>query len=268
MNSKTEGFVESQGTKIHYLARNLADNSKAALLFEPGVMMPGWIWEKQLDYFSKKYRVVAIDPRSQGDSEQSSEGHYALSRAKDIKAVVDKLRLEPLAVVGWSLGVPEVVNYAVHFGGKGLKALILVDGLVGIDPSESFYQSTVDYWEQFQEDRVAKTREFIRMIFAQPQSDAYFEKLTQAALRTPTNTVMTLIDNYILQDFRPLLARIHIPTLIATFEGPRLDYMQSINKMISNSRLEVIKEANHALFVDQPEVFNRMLHEFLDKYLY
>jgi non-heme chloroperoxidase len=263
MIHKIDSFVESQGVKIHYLAININDRKKASLLFVPGVMMPAWIWEKQLEYFSKNYRVVAMDPRSQGDSEQSSEGHYAFSLAKDIKAVVDKLELESLVLVGWSLGVPEVVNYAAHFSSKELIGLVLVDGLVGIDPSVPFYQATVDYWAQLQVDRIPKTREFIHNIFKQPQSEAYFEKLLEAALHTPTNTVMTLIDNYLLQDFRSLLPRIDVPTLIATVEGPRLGYMQKMRSLIHDSRLEIFPLAGHALFVDQPEKFNHLLEDFV-----
>lgn len=263
-----EGFVDSQGIKIHYLSNRFDVAKPASLLFVPGVMMPAWIWEKQLSYFSKKYNVVAMDPRSQGDSDLSLEGHYAFSRSQDIKAVVDALKLKPLILIGWSLGVPEVINYTSHFGAEGLIGLVLVDGLMGIDSSVPFYHSAVEYWTQFQVDRISKTKEFVKMMFKQKRSEEYLEKLTRFALRTPTNTVMTLILNYLLQDFRPLLPRINVPTMIATIECPRLGYMQSMQSMIPQSRLEIIQEADHALFVDQPEVFNRLLESFIEDILY
>jgi len=258
----SEGFVESRGVNIHYLAKNLG-GKQMALLFIPGVMMPAWIWEKQLDYFSTEYRVVAIDPRSQGNSEQASGGHDAFSLAKDIKAVVDKLKLEPLILVGWSLAAPEVVNYAAHFGSKQLRGLVLIDGLVGIDPSVPFYQTTVDFWADLLSNRIPKTKEFVKNIFKQPQSEAFFEKLSESALRTPTHTVKTLISNYLSQDFRLLLPQINVPTWIATVESPRLGYMQNIQKMVPNSSLEIFESAGHALFVDQPETFNRHLEKFI-----
>lgn len=263
MTSKVDSFIESQGVRIHYSALNLEDKEKISLLFVPGVMMPAWIWEHQLEYFSKNYRVVAMDPRSQGDSEQTTEGHYALALAKDIKAVVDGLNLRPLVLVGWSLAVAEVVNYASHFGSKDLLGLVLVDGMAGIDPSLPFYRSTIDFWEELQTDRIPKTKEFVRSIFKTPQKDAYLEKLTESALRTPTNTVMTLIDNYLLQDFRPLMPKIDTPTWIATVDGPRLDYMKNLQKLFPNCGLDVFKSAGHALFVDQPEQFNRLLEAFI-----
>lgn len=263
MISKIDGFVESQGIKIHYLAKNMDDTKKVSLLFVPGIMMPAWIWDNQLEYFSKNYKVVAMNPRSQGDSEQSSEGHYALSMAKDIQAIVETLNLKSVILIGWSIGVPQVINYAAHFDLKRLIGLVLIDGIVGTDSSLPFYQSMVDYWTQFQMDRIANTEKFIKSLFKQPQKESYFEKLNEAAMRTPTNTVMTLIENYILQDFRSLLPHINIPTLIATIDGPRLEYMQKMHDLIPASRFEIFESAGHAIFADQPEKFNRLLEAFI-----
>lgn len=258
-----EGFVESQGIKIHYLAKKHADPKRTSILFVPGIMMPAWIWEKQLDYFSKEYHVVAIDPRSHGDSDQTSEGHDALTMAKDIETVIETLNLTPLVLVGWSLGVPQVVNYAAHFGLRKLIGLVVVDGIVGADPSLPFYQSMINLWIQFQRDRVTNTKKFIKSIFKQPQTEEYLNKLNVVSMRTPTNTVMTLIDNYILQDYRSLLPNITVPTLIMTIEGPRLEYMKNMKTLFPNCQLELFPLAGHALFVDQPEAFNHSLEVFM-----
>lgn len=258
-----EGFVESRQAKLHYMTNSAKSSGGVSLLFVPGVMMPAWIWEKQLDYFASKYRVVAMDLRSQGDSTQSTEGHYASSMAEDIKAVVDTLDLKPLVLVAWSLAVPIAVNYAALHGKEGLIGLVLVDGLSGFDSSQPFYHSTIDFWMKLQADRPAKTREFIRNIFKQPQPEEYFDKLYESAMRTPTNTAMTLIDNYLLQDFRPLLPKIDVPTLITTVEGPRLEYMKNLKTLLPDGRLEIVKDAAHTLFVDQPKLFNNILEEFI-----
>jgi len=257
------GTVDSQGIKIHYIGKKTTDTKKLSLLFAPGIMIPAWIWEKQLEYFSKHYNVIAMDPRSQGDSEQTTEGHYALSMAKDIQAVVETLDLQNVVVIGWSLAVPQVVNYAIHFGSPRIVGLVLIDGILGIDPSLPFYQSMIDLWLQFQMDRTFHTREFIKSIFRQPQEESFIQKLTEVALRTPTNTAMTLINNYMFQDFRPLLPKIKIPVFIATVDGPRLGYMQMMQNMIPNSHLEIFHSAGHPLFIDQPEAFNRSLEAFL-----
>jgi microsomal epoxide hydrolase len=256
-------YVEINGIKIHYLTQGTRDPKKTSILFVPGIMMPAWIWEPQLTYFSQKYNVIAIEPRSHGNSTHAHEGHDAFSMAKDIQAIIEALDLEPLVLVGWSLGVPQVVNYAARLAGKGLLGLVLVDGIVGADPSLPFYQGMVDFWAQFESNRSTKTPQFIRTIFKQPQSEAYFGKLNDIAMKMPTDIVMNLMKNYIHQDFRPLLSKIKVPTYIATIEGPRLDYMKTMQRTIPNAQIEIFQSAGHTLFVDQADAFNRSLEAFI-----
>lgn len=265
MDSIFDGFVESRGVNIHYIAAHTAKGKKPSLLFVPGIMMPAWIWDKQIEYFSKNFQVAAMEPRSQGLSDQASDGHYAYSLAEDIKAVVDKLKLEPLVLIGWSIGVPQVINYAARFASKNLLGLVLIDGIVGADHNEPFYQSMIQYWSQFQTDREANTRAFIKSIFKQQKPDSFLEKLIETAKNTPTNTAMTLIYNYILQDFRPLLPTIQTPTLIATIDGPRLNYMTEMQKMLPCAEMKLFQSAGHALFADQPDQFNQILEQFINR---
>ena len=67
---KSDFFTTSDGVRIHYL-----DAGKgAAIVFIPGWTMPAWIWEKQIAHFAPKYRVIAIDPRSQGVGQAEAGG--------------------------------------------------------------------------------------------------------------------------------------------------------------------------------------------------
>src|ERR1700689_828757 len=93
--------------------------------------MPGWIWQSQIDYFAHDYRVVAMDPRSQGQSSQTTDGLYPASRARDIKAVVDQLHLAPVVIVSWSMAVVETMAYVDQFGTGDFAGLILVDNDAG-----------------------------------------------------------------------------------------------------------------------------------------
>jgi len=64
--AKSDFFTTSDGVKIHYVEAG----SGRAVVFIPGWTMPAWIWQKQIDEFSKKYHVVVVDPRSQGESDK------------------------------------------------------------------------------------------------------------------------------------------------------------------------------------------------------
>jgi pimeloyl-ACP methyl ester carboxylesterase len=102
-----------------------------SILFVPGWTMPAWIWENQISYFSKDYRVVAMDPRSQGDSSQVSDGLYPAARARDIKAVVTQLHLAPVVIVAWSMAVVETMAYIDQFGTADFAGFVFVDNDAG-----------------------------------------------------------------------------------------------------------------------------------------
>lgn len=58
-------FTTSDGVRLHYLEAGTGP----ALIFVPGWTMPAEIWEAQLRDLSREFRVIALDPRSQGASE-------------------------------------------------------------------------------------------------------------------------------------------------------------------------------------------------------
>ncbi|MGH9794410.1 MAG: alpha/beta fold hydrolase [Candidatus Acidiferrales bacterium] len=100
-------------------------------LFVPGWTMPAWIWEHQITHFAKTRHVVAMDPRGQGESDMPRDGYFPAQRARDIRALIEQLKLERVVLVGWSMGVAEVAAYVEQYGTDRLAAVVLVDGLAG-----------------------------------------------------------------------------------------------------------------------------------------
>jgi non-heme chloroperoxidase len=100
-------FKTSDGVRIHYLEAG----SGRPIVFIPGWTMPAWIWQKQIDEFSRKYHVIAIDPRSQGESDKQPSGHLPKTRARDYKELVDQLGLRQPVLVGWSMACGELVKH-------------------------------------------------------------------------------------------------------------------------------------------------------------
>src|SRR6185503_5658274 len=66
-----ENFTTSDGVRLRYIDEGAGET----LLFVPGWLMPAEIWRPQIDYFARKYRVIALDPRSQGDSQIAESGN-------------------------------------------------------------------------------------------------------------------------------------------------------------------------------------------------
>lgn len=285
------GFVTaSDGIRIHYLEVGHSKNAPIAeagnplppgktptkgnisvtdphqaptVLFVPGWTMPAWIWEKQLEYFSKDFRVVAMDPRSQGESTQTPDGLYPAARARDIKSVVMQLHLAPVVLVGWSMAVNELLSYVDQFGTGDIAGFVFVDDAGGATtPAEAV--GALEFIGQIQRDRQKVEREFIpKVFFKKPQPPGYVDRVVQASLRVPDNTAVALLVGKFADDTRSVLPRIDKPTIVCAAKSPYMPQVVEMQKNIPHSRLEVFDDAGHALFVDDADKFNALLEDFL-----
>jgi non-heme chloroperoxidase len=252
-------FLTSDVVKLHYLEAGTGPT----LVFVPGWTMPAEIWEHQIRHFASSHRVVALDPRGQGRSEKVSYGYHPSRRARDIGELLEHLGGEPAVLVGWSLGVQEVLVYTQESGTEAIRAAILVDHAVDLGPTERLTSRFIS----MQVERREWTRWFIELIHHQPQTEEYLDRMTQAALSTPTNAAAIMIANIILMgptDLSPALESLDRPVL---FVYSSLDWAvaaaEEVRKGWPALRVEVIDETSHALFVDKPDEFNRLLEDFL-----
>lgn len=288
VGKEKSGFVTaSDGARIHYVEAGTAQTAGSfqiqpaastvtngqvalsnihqgpAILFVPGWTMPAWIWQKQIDHFSTNRRVLAMDPRCQGESAQTNEGLYPAQMARDIKSVVDQLHLAPVVLVGWSMAVVEVLSYIDQFGTRDLAGLVLVDDAAG-----GFVQGEAEQdfalLKNVLAERQNTTEFFVRKIqFHKPQPEDYIQRVIQASMKVPTNSAVALLVGLFAADYRGVLAKIDRPALVCAAKGPDFNRVAEMQKQIAGSKLEVFAGAGHALFVDNAEQFNAALDAFL-----
>ena len=117
-------YIEvAPGIELHYL-----DAGKGApMIFIPGLTFSGEIFLHQIEHFSKTNRVIAIDPRGQGLSSKTVDGNDYLTHGKDLAALIDKLGLTDIVLVGWSTGNLDAWSYAKQFGTEKLRAVVTID---------------------------------------------------------------------------------------------------------------------------------------------
>jgi microsomal epoxide hydrolase len=234
------------------------------MLFVPGWMVPGWIWEHQIAHFAQKHRVVAMDPRSQGESSKPADGHYPAARARDIKSLVDQLELAPVVIVASTSGVTEAVSYIDQFGTETVAALVLVNGIAGRDYDQATTSGLLAYSNSFQVDRQKAADRFVRGLYKKPQSEDYIRRMVRATMRMPTNSALALLLGGIASDNRAALAKIDRPTLIVVARvGPWMQFYEDLQRRIRGARMEVFEDAGPSLFVDEAVRFNTLLDEFV-----
>jgi len=99
--AKTQGFVEHDGARIWYSTHGTG----APVILLHGGLGHGGNWGYQVpSLVDSGRRVVLIDSRGHGRSTRDSRPYTYELMASDVIAVMDALRLEKAAVVGWSDG--------------------------------------------------------------------------------------------------------------------------------------------------------------------
>ena len=98
----------------------------------PLVMIPGWsqtaaMYKEQLLGLENDCRVIAMDPRGHGDSEDVTWGYTVQRLAMDLREVLTAFELENVALMGHSMGNSVMWAYLQMFGEERLERLIIVD---------------------------------------------------------------------------------------------------------------------------------------------
>ena len=252
-------FTTSDGVRLHVI--EAGDRARNTIVFVPGWTMPAWIFQEQIDRFSGRYHVLALDPRGQGESDVPASGYDHLRRGEDIAELIAANGNRPVALVGWSLGVLDSLSYVSQYGGGLVSALVLIDNSVGEEPAPIASRAPARRGPTLS--REERMRRFVRGMFSRSPGEAYLERLTDDALRTPAFAAAKLSNYAVPRTFwRQAVYSVGKPILYVV--RPRFA-AQAANLAANDPLAEtaLFEQAGHALFVDEAAKFDALLADFL-----
>jgi pimeloyl-ACP methyl ester carboxylesterase len=131
------GTVKSaDGVEVAYDVRGKGDT---ALVFIHGWSGDREYWKHQVEPFAADYRVVTLDLPGHGRSGRDRKTWTTTGFASDVEAVIKKLELKRVFLIGHSMGGPIALATAKRLPG-------VVIGVVGVDTlktrSTSFRRSS------------------------------------------------------------------------------------------------------------------------------
>ena len=97
------------------------------------------IWKEQILYFSSRgFRVIALDPRSQGLTTKTESGNTYQQQAADLHAFLQALKIEHSYLVGYGSGVLALLDYISSPEALKPEKMVFVDGSPAALKSEDY----------------------------------------------------------------------------------------------------------------------------------
>jgi len=263
------GYAEVDGGRLYY---ETSGKGPVLVLIHAG-FLDSRMWDTQFELFSENYRVIRYDVRGFG---RSDIARTKFSDFKDLRGILDHLRVKTASLIGVSNGGRIASDFAVEYPS-------MVDHLVLVSPGMSGYKSSgpeeEKLWEEFDKqmkpqedaDREGRAADAVEMdvnAWASAQTPADRERITKIAM----DNFHVHVDNPWKLQVPPeprtwqRLSQIRVPTLLIIGDRDvpaQILMVDNIHTHIPGSKKVLIQGADHIVNMSKPNEFNRTLLEFL-----
>lgn len=250
---------------IHYVSLGEA----RPLVFVPGWTMTTDSFEKNLGPLSRRFRAIALDPRSHGESSVVPSGNNFMRHGRDLAAFIGELGLEDAVLLGWSTGALTCYSYFQQFGCDSVSAF------VNIDQSPRPLQGSASDWG------IGQRRELRRLVAAVTAPDqsaivrqfamsvhgadkAFVDHGVASSLKTPPHIAALLLADSLLCDYRDVARTVAAQLPVLYFVSEKDSEAASRWIEANTPGAEVRTLGGHMMFWEYPDEFNREVLRFLD----
>lgn len=256
--------LSADGVPIHY---EVHGSGEPALVFVHGWSCDRTYWDEQLPHFSERYATVTIDLAGHGESGIEREVWSMKAFGQDVVAVVEKLGLEEVVLVGHSMGGLVVAEAALLLGDRvkvvvGADTFGDVSGRISDEQLEAFLQP-------FRDDFGSATRELVHSNFFVSTSDtAFIERIAEdMATATPEVGTGSLLGylNWYNHESEDSFRDLHVPVrLINSDYNPT--NVDAGREATSSFEVVLMSGVGHFVMMEDPDTFNRLLGAIVEEF--
>lgn len=225
-------------------------------------------WAGHLDAYTDHFRVLTYDCRGQGGSEKPEAGPYLPEQhAADLTALLDGLGIERAALLGVSNGGLVAMRFAAHFPQR-VTALVLANTYGRADVA---LQVKLQSWLSAMAAGGPPVRFDVSLAWIWGASflNRSYEALKpwrEKGSAIPLYAAQNLIEGGKHHDVLELLPNITCPTLIMVGDEDvltPLSYSHELQRCIAGSRIRMLQQAGHCMFLEQTARFKEVASSFL-----
>jgi pimeloyl-ACP methyl ester carboxylesterase len=239
-------------------------------------------WEPQLRHFARTHRCVAYNARGYPPSDvPEGPGRYEQDRQRDdIVAVLDALDIDRAHIVGCSMGAFAALHFGLAHGIAGDASRALSLTLVGVGSGahpavyRAFQNECVERAHSIRRDGMARLaatygHSAFRLQYLHKDPRGFAQFAQQLADHSAAGAAFTM-EGYqgrrpCLYDLTDRLSRIDVPVLIVSGDEDELCLEPSLllKRTIATAGLAFVPRTGHAVNLEEPLRFNRLLDDFL-----
>jgi pimeloyl-ACP methyl ester carboxylesterase len=259
-------FLETpDGTRLR-----VCDRGTGARAF---VLVHGWkqshrLWDPVVARLAPRHRVVAFDLRGMGESDKPNSTYTFPELAGDLAFLLDRLELEDVTLVGWSMGC-SVSLQLLDAPAPRVGRLVLVNGPLRLTRTDDYPHGLTEeelegYIVDVERHWPLRERRFLAdsLLDADPEHVSW---LLSVALQTPLDVAVRLVGEQASLDQRGVVERLPVPVLAAwSTRDPYwpVGVADWIAEHARDGRRVLFEESAHCTPFEEPDRFCEVLEQF------
>lgn len=257
---KVDSVASADGVMIHYDVRGAGDR---ALVFVHCWSCDRSYWDGQTDEFAKNYKVVTLDLAGHGESGMGREVWSMPAYGADVAAVVNKLQLKDVVLIGHSMGGAVCLEAARLLPGT-------VTAIVGVDTYQDLTQTMQpQQMEQmvapFRQNFAATTEAFVKSICGPNADSSLANRIAKDMASESPEVGIGSFEQLFVYDPAATLKEVRVP--IRCINADLFPTNVEGNKSVAASfEVKYMPGHGHFLHLEDPAGFNALLHETLAEF--
>jgi pimeloyl-ACP methyl ester carboxylesterase len=221
-------------------------------------------WYPTMEHIAQRYRTYSFDFWGFGESRLNHTNETIQAYSDQVIRFLDQLGIEKVLLVGHSMGGMVATRTAIDYPDRVLR-LATVSAPISGD-SLSWMLKLLDnrvLAEAY--GRVPWLRRAFFRSFLGENNDPLVHEVLDDSVKGSAVTLRNALGSMWRTDLRPDLNRLHIPTLVV--HGKRDQVVRpdqaELFSDLANAEIELLPNARHFPFLEEPAVFNERLGRFL-----
>ena len=236
----------------------------------PLVLVHGYLgssemWSLQRNFLSKYCRVISPALPGFGESYNAESLNSINEMARFVIDVIDEKKIDKFNLLGHSMGGMIVQEIAKIAGNRVNKLICFATGSIGEIPGR--FETIDETRKKLNEDGVEISFSRVpKKWFVKGEEDKNYylckNAVQNVSLKTADNALIAMKNWSGIEN----LKNIKNETLIVWGDKDtsyNFDQIDTLNKNIKNSKLEIFKNCSHNVHLEKPDEFNNLIKDFI-----